>query len=98
MSANVISIYRKEYIKNRIKSSDPDQAHAAALESVQISLLYSSACDRMPVKEKDLALLQDLQTNPHYRRILEDITDLGESDQKQYLRQAAKVPALRLVK
>lgn len=98
MSTNIISIYRKEYIKNRIKSIDPDQAHAAALEGVQISLLYNSACNGVPVNEKDLILLQDLQTNPHYQRLLEDITDLKESDQKQYLSQAANVPYLRLVK
>jgi hypothetical protein len=43
-------------------------------------------------------LIKDLKTNPHFQQLLEEIMEKPVDDQKDYLRQIAKVPALRLVK
>jgi hypothetical protein len=98
MSVNVVSEYRKKYIKDRRKGADPESSHSSALENVYIQLLHNSAASHMPISDNDISLIKDLNNNPHYVRLLEDILDLPEDQQRDYLARCAKVPQLRLVK
>ena len=98
MKINVIGEYRKQYLKSRIKEIDPQAAHTEALHSVYVALLHASNINKLPISDQDLDLLKDLNKNPHYMRLLEDILDLPADQQRDYLAKCAKVPQLRLVK
>ena len=98
MKINIISEYRKQYIKSRMLELDPQAAHAEALHSVYVSLLHASNINKLPISDQDLLLLKDLNKNPHYVRLLEDIMTMPADHQRDYLAQCAKVPQLRLVK
>lgn len=77
---------------------DPDQAQAAAIESIMVGMLFDSNINRRIVTDRDLDLIKDLRTNPHYVQLLEEIMDQTIEDQKAYLAACAKIPLLRLVK
>jgi hypothetical protein len=98
MAVNIVGEYRRKYIKERLAGIDPEAAHDLALNEITMQLLHDSAATRVPVNEKDLSMLKDLKTNPHYIKLLEDIVRMPEADQREYLRSIAKVPKLRLVK
>ena len=98
MATNVIGEYRRAYIKDRQKGSDQDLAHENALSAIRVHLLQNSAATYTPVSEKDLRLISELEKNPHYQILLEDVIKMPEEKQREYLRSIAKTPKLRLVK
>jgi hypothetical protein len=98
VSVNIISEYRKHYLKERIDGADPAVAHKDALESIYIKLIHASASTCQPVHDRSVQLIKDLNSNPHFQLLLEEIMDQPVADQKEYLRTVAKVPDLRLVK
>jgi hypothetical protein len=98
MAINIIGEFRRKYIKERIAGKDPEVSQEIALNDVTMQLLYDSAAQRVPVNEKDLSMLKEMKTNPHYIKLLEDILRMPEEKQLEYLRSIAKVPKLRLVK
>ena len=95
---NIVGLYRKHYIKSRLDKKEQDLSHECALQHVYAQLLHASAEMQSPVSRKDLRLIDDLEKNPHYRQLLEDIVQLPEESQREYLRNVAQAPKLRLVK
>lgn len=95
---NIIGEFRKAYIKQRIDGINQDAAKSAALHTVQTQLLHTSAAHGVAVNKKDLTLLEELEKNPHYTQLLEDVVNMPEEKQREYLRTVAAVPKLRLVK
>lgn len=93
---NVVGEFRKSYIKNRLNKNQED-AKATALHAVQMHLLRASAAHYIPVLKKDLDILKDIEKNPHYTQLLEDILTIPEDQQREYLRNVANVPKLRLI-
>lgn len=95
---NVIGEYRKHYLKERIGGADPAAAHKDALENIYLQLINYSASSSQPVHDRAVSLIKDLNSNPHFQLLLEEIMDQSVDDQKEYLAAVAKVPQLRLVK
>lgn len=73
-------------------------AHKDALENIYLQLINYSASSCQPVHDRSVQLIKDLNSNPHFQLLLEEIMDQPVADQKEYLRTVAKVPDLRLVK
>lgn len=98
MAVNVVREYKKLYIEGRRRGSDMDNAHSEAVKEIGWQLLKYSSAYTVPISKREMAILNDLEENPHFRLLLEDILDKNEEEQKAYLQAAAKVPQLRLVK
>jgi hypothetical protein len=98
MNLNLIGEYRKSYLTNRQKNVASDESHAIALNTVYVKMLKESAATKMPISEYDMELIHDLNTNKHYVKLLEEILHMPMNEQKEYLRQVAKIPDLKLVK
>jgi hypothetical protein len=96
---NIIREYRLHYLTNRrVKKYDPEESHTKTLEKIYLDLLQESSQNKKPINDKSMTILSDLNNNPHYQMLLEDILDLPEEDQKDYLQMIAKTPRLSLVK
>ena len=66
---NIVGQFRKAYISYRLDKLDQDGSKAAALHAVQMQLLHASAAHGMPVKKRDLDLIEEIEKNPHYTQL-----------------------------